>query len=48
MPGTVVEPLYITDPFEAALAASPSGQLVIAGGIATAIESYFAAAISMP
>jgi N-acetylmuramoyl-L-alanine amidase len=48
MPGAVVEPLYVSDPFEAALAASPSGQEVIAAGIATAIESYFAAATSRP
>jgi N-acetylmuramoyl-L-alanine amidase len=41
MPGVVVEPLYITDPFEATLAASASGQKTIAGGIAKAIEEYF-------
>jgi N-acetylmuramoyl-L-alanine amidase len=48
MPGAVVEPLYVTDPFEATLAASPSDQQVIAGGIATAVESYFATAASIP
>jgi N-acetylmuramoyl-L-alanine amidase len=48
MPGVVVEPLYVTDPFEATLAASSSGQQVIAGGIATAVESYFATATTMP
>jgi N-acetylmuramoyl-L-alanine amidase len=41
MPGAVVEPLYITDPFEASIAASAHGQKVIAQGIATAVERYF-------
>ena len=40
MPGVVIEPLYITDPFEGTIAASSSGQSVIAGGIATAVEQY--------
>ncbi len=42
MPGALIEPLFITDPFEGTLAASPSGQEVIAGGLAQAIEQYFA------
>jgi N-acetylmuramoyl-L-alanine amidase len=42
MPGTVVEPLFITDPFEASIAASPHGQAVMAAGIAEAVEQYFA------
>ncbi len=42
MPGALIEPLFITDPFEGTLAASPSGQQVIAGGLAQAIEQYFA------
>lgn len=41
MPGALIEPLFITDPFEASLAASPTGQEVIADGIATAVEQYF-------
>jgi N-acetylmuramoyl-L-alanine amidase len=41
MPGTVVEPLFITDPFEGSIAASTKGQDVIASGIALAIEHYF-------
>ncbi len=41
MPGTVTEPLYITDPFEGSIAASAKGQTTIAQGIATAIEQYF-------
>ena len=42
MPGALIEPLFITDPFEGTLAASPSGQEVIAGGLAQAIEQYLA------
>jgi N-acetylmuramoyl-L-alanine amidase len=38
MPGAVIEPLYITDPFEGSIADSSNGQMVIAGGIATAVE----------
>lgn len=44
MPGAVVEPLFITDPFEASIAASTKGQQVIAAGIAQGIEQYFAVA----
>lgn len=40
MPGTVVEPLFITDPFEGSIAASTEGQQVMAGGIAAAVEQY--------
>jgi N-acetylmuramoyl-L-alanine amidase len=42
MPGALIEPLFITDPFEGSIAASASGQEVIAGGIAQAVEQYFA------
>ena len=42
MPGAVVEPLFITDPFEGSIAASTKGQGVIAGGIAEAVEQYLA------
>jgi len=41
MPGALVEPLFITDPFEATIAASSRGQQVIAGGLARAVEQYF-------
>lgn len=41
MPGALIEPLFITDPFEASIAESATGQQVIAGGIAQAIEQYF-------
>ncbi|HEX3841156.1 MAG TPA: N-acetylmuramoyl-L-alanine amidase [Acidimicrobiales bacterium] len=40
MPGAVIEPLYLTDPFEGSIADSASGQSVIAQGMATAIEQY--------
>jgi N-acetylmuramoyl-L-alanine amidase len=46
MPGALIEPLYVTDPFEAAVAASPRGQHLIADGIADAVERYFA--VSLP
>lgn len=42
MPGAVIEPLYLTDPEEASLAASSTGQHVLAEGIAGGIEQYFA------
>jgi N-acetylmuramoyl-L-alanine amidase len=41
MPGALIEPLFITDPFEATIAASPHGQRVIAAAVARAIERYF-------
>jgi N-acetylmuramoyl-L-alanine amidase len=40
MPGAVVEPLFLTDPFEADVAVSRQGQLSIADGVATAVEQY--------
>jgi N-acetylmuramoyl-L-alanine amidase len=42
MPGALIEPLFITDPFEGSIADSSSGQQVIAGGLAQAVEQYFA------
>ncbi len=44
MPGALIEPLFITDPYEGSIAASASGQQVIAGGLARAIAQYFAPA----
>ncbi len=41
MPGALIEPLFITDPYEGTQADSASGQQVIAGGLAQAIEQYF-------
>ncbi|HMC04309.1 MAG TPA: N-acetylmuramoyl-L-alanine amidase [Actinomycetota bacterium] len=40
MPGTVVEPLFITNPFEASIAAGPAGQQAIAAGIAQAVDTF--------
>jgi N-acetylmuramoyl-L-alanine amidase len=42
MPGALIEPLFITDPFEGSIAASSDGQHVIAAGLATAVRQYFA------
>jgi N-acetylmuramoyl-L-alanine amidase len=42
MPGALIEPLFITDPFEGSIAASSHGQQVIAAGLASAITQYFA------
>jgi N-acetylmuramoyl-L-alanine amidase len=42
MPGALIEPLFITDPYEGSIADSASGQQVIAGGLAQAIARYFA------
>jgi hypothetical protein len=41
MPGALIEPVFITDPFEGTQVDNPSGQQVIAG---EAIEQYFAPA----
>jgi len=42
MPGALIEPLFITDPFEGSIAASAHGQQVIATALAQAITQYFA------
>jgi N-acetylmuramoyl-L-alanine amidase len=42
MPGALIEPLYLTDPFEGTVADSATGQQAIARGLAKAIEQYFA------
>lgn len=44
MPGAVIEPLYVTDPFEGSIAASAADQLVMAEGIADAVEQFLAPA----
>jgi N-acetylmuramoyl-L-alanine amidase len=41
MPGALIEPLFITDPFEGTIAASVAGQETIATGLAQAVEQYF-------
>jgi N-acetylmuramoyl-L-alanine amidase len=40
MPGAVIEPLYLTDPFEGSIADTTQGQMVIARGIARAMETF--------
>ncbi len=40
MPGALIEPLFLTDPFEASIAASHGGQQAIAQGMAQAAEEY--------
>ena len=42
MPGALIEPLYLTDPYEGTLAQGASGQAVIAQGIAGAVEQFLA------
>lgn len=42
MPGALIEPLYITDPFEASIAAGVRGEHTIAAGLAEAVGQYFA------
>jgi N-acetylmuramoyl-L-alanine amidase len=41
MPGALIEPLFITDPFEGSIAVSAHGQQVIASALAQAINQYF-------
>jgi N-acetylmuramoyl-L-alanine amidase len=40
MPGAIIEPLYLTDPFEGSVADTAHGQAVIASGIARALENF--------
>lgn len=40
MPGALVEPLFVTDPFEASIGVSATGQRAMASGIALAVEQY--------
>jgi N-acetylmuramoyl-L-alanine amidase len=40
MPGAVIEPLYLTDPFEGSIADTSHGQMVMAKGIARAVEQF--------
>jgi N-acetylmuramoyl-L-alanine amidase len=41
MPGALIEPLFITDPFEESIADSVMGQQAIATGLDKAVEQYF-------
>ena len=40
MPGAVIEPLYLTDPFEGSIAASPADREDHRRGIANAVERF--------
>jgi len=40
MPGALIEPLYLTDPFEGSIADSKEGQMVIGRGIARAVTQF--------
>jgi N-acetylmuramoyl-L-alanine amidase len=40
MPGALVEPLFLTDPFEGTIAASARGQLIMAKAITAAITTF--------
>jgi N-acetylmuramoyl-L-alanine amidase len=42
MPGALIEPLFITDPFQGSLADSTAGQRAISDGMAEAVQQYFA------
>lgn len=42
MPGALIEPLFLTDPFEGSIAASAHGQHIIAAAIAQATSQYLA------
>ena len=44
MPGAVIEPLFLTDPFEDSIAANAADQKIVADGIAKAVAQYFAPA----
>jgi N-acetylmuramoyl-L-alanine amidase len=48
MPGALIEPLYLTDPFEGSIADTRHGQSIIARGIATAIEQFLVPAHHAP
>jgi N-acetylmuramoyl-L-alanine amidase len=48
MPGAVIEPLYITDPFEGSIANTRHGQMVMAGGMAAAVEQFLNPAPAHP
>ena len=48
MPGALIEPLFLTDRFEASVASSRPGQRAMASGLARAVEQYFAAPSTPP
>jgi len=48
MPGALIEPLFITDPFEGSIAGSAIGQQAIATGLDEAVQQYFEAPATGP
>jgi N-acetylmuramoyl-L-alanine amidase len=48
MPGALIEPLFITDPFEGSIAARATSQQVIATALAQAVEQYFGPPTTSP
>jgi N-acetylmuramoyl-L-alanine amidase len=40
MPGALIEPLFLTDPFEGSIAVSPAGQQIMAAAIAKGVTDY--------
>jgi N-acetylmuramoyl-L-alanine amidase len=48
MPGALIEPLYLTDPFEGSIAVSTAGREAVAQGIARAVEQYFPLPVTTP
>ncbi|MGH2717975.1 MAG: N-acetylmuramoyl-L-alanine amidase [Actinomycetota bacterium] len=48
MPGALIEPLFITDPFEGSIADSSAGQHEIASGIDQAVQAFLHPAQSPP
>ncbi len=41
MPGALIEPLYVSDPFEGSIAVSSAGRTAVALGMAQAVGQYF-------
>jgi N-acetylmuramoyl-L-alanine amidase len=48
VPGALIEPLFLTDPFEGSIADSRQGQQAIAGGILKAVNAFFGGASPSP
>ena len=48
MPGALIEPLFVSDPFEGSIAVSRAGRSAIAHGAAAAVEQYFTGSARKP
>jgi len=48
MPGALIEPLFVTDPFEGSIAVSAHGQQVIASALAEAVNQYLSPPAANP